>query len=344
MASLRPPPREYFTGTLPNPASKRTLDVSNVSVRFHEKVVLKNVSFFVPVGEFLCLCGPNGAGKSTLLKSILGLHRPSSGAITIAGLPLREGRRIGYVPQRKSFDRDFPATALEVVVANLRGGWPFRIREDERELAKKALVRTGAEKLIDSQMRDLSGGETQRVFLARALITQPELIILDEPTAGVDVGGRAAIVDLLSDIHRSDTIAAILVTPQTSRRSRAVQNVSSTWIAQCALGAFGTNSRRTKPLRPFTLAITRRGITADMRSMATESGRRGQRKRTTKPHTAYILAYEYSPSRAGACGGRRRRRNGSLRRLSPCEMGCGGLLCFLNAIGSLQVRPGMRQD
>ncbi|MBP9111187.1 MAG: ABC transporter ATP-binding protein [Polyangiaceae bacterium] len=226
MASLRPPPREYFTGTLPDPASKRTLDVSNVSVRFHEKVVLKNVSFFVPVGEFLCLCGPNGAGKSTLLKSILGLHRPSSGAITIAGLPLREGRKkIGYVPQRKSFDRDFPATALEVVVANLRGGWPFRIREDERELAKKALVRTGAEKLIDSQMRDLSGGETQRVFLARALITQPELIILDEPTAGVDVGGRAAIVDLLSDISRSDTIAAILVTHNIQAIARCAERV-----------------------------------------------------------------------------------------------------------------------
>jgi ABC-type Mn2+/Zn2+ transport system ATPase subunit len=151
--------------------------------------------------------------KSTLLKAMLGLIEPSEGRILIGGLPPDKGRKkIGYVLQRKSFDRDFPASPIEVVVAALRGTWPLFIRRDERDRAMIALERTGAAKLAHARMRDLSGGETQRVFLARALVTSPELVILDEPTAGVDVGGRAAIIELMAQISASDTIAAVLVT------------------------------------------------------------------------------------------------------------------------------------
>jgi zinc transport system ATP-binding protein len=229
-----PPPssvasRRYsglYYGTLPPAEAPRVLEVREVSVRYGKKSVLENVSFHVPVGEFLCLCGPNGAGKSTLLKIILGLVKPDSGAILVRGEdPIRGRRMIGYVPQRKGFDRDFPATPLEVVVANLRGRWPMRIHEDERALAMDALKRTGAAKLAKAQMRDLSGGETQRVFLARALVTKPELLILDEPTAGVDVGGRAAIVDLMAEISASDTIAAVLVTHNLQAIARCAERV-----------------------------------------------------------------------------------------------------------------------
>ena len=215
-----------FVGTLPPADAPRVLEVANVSKRFGDKVVLDDVSFHVPIGEFLCLCGPNGAGKSTLLKAILGLIPPDKGTIRIAGLPAREGRsKIGYVPQRKAFDRDFPASPLEVIVANVRGRWPLRITNAERELAMSMLEKTGAATLAHAQMRDLSGGETQRVFLARALATKPDLLILDEPTAGVDVGGRAAIVDLMAEISGSDSIAAVLVTHNLQAIARCAERV-----------------------------------------------------------------------------------------------------------------------
>jgi len=215
-----------FRGTLPPDEAPRVLDIKGVSKRFGEKVVLDNVTFHVPVGEFLCLCGPNGAGKSTLLKIVLGLVQADSGTIQIAGMPASQGRsRIGYVPQRKAFDRDFPASPIEVVVANLRGRWPLRITSEERDKAMEMLKRTGAAKLANAQMRDLSGGETQRVFLARALITNPDLLILDEPTAGVDVGGRAAIIDLMATISDSDVIGAILVTHNLQAVARCAERV-----------------------------------------------------------------------------------------------------------------------
>jgi ABC-type Mn2+/Zn2+ transport system ATPase subunit len=207
-----------FRGTLPDEKAPRVLDVKNVTKKFGERIVLDDVSFFVPVGEFLCLCGPNGAGKSTLLKTVLGLLQPDSGKVVVNG-------KIGYVPQRKAFDRDFPATPIEVIVANIRGRWPLRITKEERETAMAMLEKTGAAKLAHAHMRDLSGGETQRVFLARALATKPDLLILDEPTAGVDVGGRAAIIDLMAEISDSDVIAAILVTHNLQAIARCAERV-----------------------------------------------------------------------------------------------------------------------
>jgi ABC-type Mn2+/Zn2+ transport system ATPase subunit len=217
---------ELYFGTLPPDDAPKVLDVKGVSVSFGKKDVLEDVTFHVPVGEFLCLCGPNGAGKSTLLKIILGLQPPTRGTVSICGMDAVRGRKkVGYVPQRKGFDRDFPATPLEVVIANLRGKWPLFTTKDEIKLAMESLERTGAAKLAHAQMRDLSGGETQRVFLARAMVTKPDLIILDEPTAGVDVSGRSAIVDLMAEISASETIAAVLVTHNIQAIARCAERV-----------------------------------------------------------------------------------------------------------------------
>jgi ABC-type Mn2+/Zn2+ transport system ATPase subunit len=234
--SDRPPPSSFakssrrysglYYGTLPPDDAPRVLEVNDISVSFGDRKVLEEVTFHVPVGEFLCLCGPNGAGKSTLLKAILGLIEPDTGTVMIENEPAAKARRkVGYVPQRKSFDRDFPATPIEVVVANLRGRWPIAITKEERKVAMDVLERTGAKRLAEAQMRDLSGGETQRVFIARALVTKPNLIILDEPTAGVDVGGRAAIVDLMAEISASDTLAAVLVTHNLQAIARCAERV-----------------------------------------------------------------------------------------------------------------------
>ena len=202
-----------LTQTRPDPSLPHVLDVEDVAVTIRGRNIIKDISFWIPKGEFVCLCGPNGAGKSTLLKAILGILPTSAGRISIGGEDIVAGHhKIGYVPQRKGFDRDFPARSVDLIVAALRGKWPVRIREHERERALAALRRIGGERLIDKPIAGLSGGETQRVFLARALINDPSLIILDEPTAGVDAKGRGELLELMTHISRSEELAAILVT------------------------------------------------------------------------------------------------------------------------------------
>jgi ABC-type Mn2+/Zn2+ transport system ATPase subunit len=199
--------------TRPDPSLQHVLDVENVAIEIHGKTISDDISFWIPKGEFVCLCGPNGAGKSTLLKAIMGLIPVTRGTIRIGKEDVAAGHhKIGYVPQRKGFDRDFPALAVDVIVAALRGKWPVRIRQDERERARQILEKIGGGALIDKPLAGLSGGETQRVFLARALINDPTLIILDEPTAGVDARGRAELFEVMTSLSRSDELAAILVT------------------------------------------------------------------------------------------------------------------------------------
>ncbi len=229
-ASRAAPPTDRPAGplllTLPDEAMPRVLELEHITVDLSGKRILDDVSFWIPRGEFLCLCGPNGAGKSTLLKTVLGLLKPTSGTVRVTGKPLDQARAcLGYVPQRKTFDRDFPATAVELIVANLRGAWPFRVTAAEREKARAVLRRVGGEKLLEKPLAGLSGGETQRVFLARALVTDPALIILDEPTAGVDVRGRAEFLDLLAEISASDELAAILVTHNLAAVARCAERV-----------------------------------------------------------------------------------------------------------------------
>jgi ABC-type Mn2+/Zn2+ transport system ATPase subunit len=199
--------------TRPDPKLEHVLDVDHVSIVIRGRTIVDDVSFWIPKGEFVCLAGPNGAGKSTLLKAIMGLLPIASGSIKIGDEGVAAGHhKIGYVPQRKGFDRDFPARAVDLIVAALRRKWPVRITADERAKARAVLAKIGGERLLDKPLAGLSGGETQRVFLARALFTDPSLVILDEPTAGVDARGRGELLELMTSISRSDELAAILVT------------------------------------------------------------------------------------------------------------------------------------
>jgi ABC-type Mn2+/Zn2+ transport system ATPase subunit len=207
--------RRYST---PPAELPHVLDVEAVTVTLGGKTILSDVSFWIPRGEFVCLCGPNGSGKTTLLKAILGLLPTAAGTIRTRGT-------IGYVPQRKTFARDFPATSVELIVANLRKSWPIRVGHAERDRARAVLERVGGGGLVDRPLASLSGGETQRVFLARALVTEPSLLVLDEPTAGVDVQGRAEFLDLLGEISASDELAAILVTHNLAAVSRTAERI-----------------------------------------------------------------------------------------------------------------------
>jgi ABC-type Mn2+/Zn2+ transport system ATPase subunit len=188
-----------------------------VTVDLGPRRVLDDVSFEVDRGEFTALCGPNGGGKTTFLKAALGLLPLRSGQIEVLGTTPEAARpQVGYVPQAKSFNAAFPARVADLIAANQRGSWPLHLGADERETARTALAAVGGERLLDESLRGLSGGEIQRVYLARALVTAPALVLLDEPTAGVDARGRAEFLDLLAGIAERRELAVVLVTHSAS--------------------------------------------------------------------------------------------------------------------------------
>ena len=202
------------------------LRLSGVSVDVAGRRVLDEVAFEVGRGEFCCLCGPNGGGKTTLLKAALGLVPLAAGTIEVLGrTPVQARREVGYLPQAKGFNPGFPARAIEMILANHSGAWPLRISSADRELARRALARVGGERLLDAPLRGLSGGETQRVFLARAVVNEPALLLLDEPTAGVDARGRGEFLDLLAGVAERDDLAAVLVTHNAAAARRLADRV-----------------------------------------------------------------------------------------------------------------------
>jgi ABC-type Mn2+/Zn2+ transport system ATPase subunit len=174
--------------------------------------VLSGVSFAIHRGDFLGLVGPNGAGKTTLLRAALGLLRPIRGRVVRAGT----GLRFGYVPQRKALDDAWPLRALDVVLMGLyhRIGRLRRPRAAHRQAALDALHDVGAGAVAGRRYAALSGGQKQRVLLARALVGTPDLLLLDEPTAGMDLVSTASLLELLRDLHARRGLTIVLVTHQ----------------------------------------------------------------------------------------------------------------------------------
>ncbi len=171
--------------------------LENVSVAFGQRRVLSDISLALTPGKILTLLGPNGAGKSTLVRVVLGLVAPTEGVIK------RDARlRIGYVPQKLHLDATLPLTVSRFL--RLRPG----TRKDD---ILPALKRVQAGHLIDAPMQKLSGGETQRVLLARALLNRPQLLVLDEPTQGVDVNGQVALYDLINQLRHELDCAVLMV-------------------------------------------------------------------------------------------------------------------------------------
>jgi len=185
------------------------VELDHVTVRYQELNALEDVSLQVVPGEFLAVIGPNGSGKTTLLKTILGLMQPTAGTVRLLGKAPhdlgREWGRVGYVPQLVQIDPRFPIRVLDVVLMGRYGqiGLMRRPGERDMEAARVALDRVGLADLARRQMGRLSGGQRQRVLVARALATEPELLILDEPTTGVDVGTTEGLFELLDGFHRS---------------------------------------------------------------------------------------------------------------------------------------------
>ncbi len=203
-----------MTGSAPLPVGgAASLRLEGVTVRFNDFVALDDVSFEVPAGASLSVVGPNGAGKSTLVRVMLGLTVPLAGRVEVLGQrPGATPARIGYVPQLKTFDRTFPATALELVTTGLRRSWPGRIVPAERERALAALRRVGAAQLADRPLARLSGGELQRAYLARAFVREPALVVLDEPATGVDFLAERDINDLMEEYQAGSGATVVMIT------------------------------------------------------------------------------------------------------------------------------------
>ncbi len=180
------------------------IDVADLTVAYNDKPVLWDIDLEVPAGVLIALAGPNGAGKTTLLKAILGLIRPTAGRVLISGKPYHEQRQlVGYVPQRGSVDWDFPTNALDVVMMGSYGslGWIRRPGKRQQEQAELALEKVGMKDFANRQISQLSGGQQQRVFLARALMQNAQVYLMDEPFQGVDAVTERTIITLLRELR-----------------------------------------------------------------------------------------------------------------------------------------------
>ena len=191
----------------------KAIEVTDLTVAYQEQPVLWDVDLDVPPGVLLAIVGPNGAGKTTLIKAILGLVRPAAGNILIYDKPYEAQRRIvGYVPQRGTVDWDFPTNVLDVVMMGRYGalGWVRRPGKQERELARQALEKVGMEEYTTRQISQLSGGQQQRVFLARALVQDATVYLMDEPFQGVDATTERAIVTLLQELREKGKTVVVV--------------------------------------------------------------------------------------------------------------------------------------
>lgn len=191
--------------------SRAILEVNSVNFAYPSQVILDSVSFELFEHDFVAVIGPNGGGKSTLIKILMGLLMPNSGTVSLFGEAPKIGRKkVGYLPQFNVIDLEFPITVEEVVLmSRLRNPFFSRITSQDREDLEKVLDRVGISHLISRSISALSGGEKQRVFLARALLNQPQLLILDEPTTSVDAQAERGIYELLSQLRQDMTILMV---------------------------------------------------------------------------------------------------------------------------------------
>jgi zinc transport system ATP-binding protein len=185
------------------------ISLQELSFSYDGPTILEGINLEVTAGEFLGIVGPNAGGKSTLLKIILGLLQPTSGKVQVLGRsPLEARRKVGYVPQYPEFRRDFPITVEDMVLMSSTALFGGQRRQD-REIADQAMAQTEILSLAKRHIGTLSGGQLQRVLVARALACRPQILLLDEPTANIDLRMESDIFDLLQKLRESMTILVV---------------------------------------------------------------------------------------------------------------------------------------
>jgi zinc transport system ATP-binding protein len=192
--------------------------VENVSFGFQGLEVLRNISFSLSRGDFMALIGPNGSGKTTLIRIILGTLKPSSGRVLLMGqeaAQFNQWERIGYVPQKATHvDPYFPASVREVVALGLlsKKRFPRLVTRKDEAAIERALEQVDMKELKNRRIGELSGGQQQRVFIARAIVNGPDVLFLDEPTAGVDAETQTRFYDMLAELNRNRGLTIALIT------------------------------------------------------------------------------------------------------------------------------------
>ena len=194
------------------------ITVGDLSFKYNAAEVLSDISFGIRAGDYVGLVGPNGSGKSTLIKIILGLLKPSKGKVSLFGFApseMKEWNKVGYLPQKMgSFNPYFPSSVKEVVALGLisRKGFPMRLNKSDERAIDRALKLMNIYDIKDNLIGDLSGGQQQRALIARALVNEPELLILDEPATAIDPETRGNFYSLLHELNHRKKVTIVLVT------------------------------------------------------------------------------------------------------------------------------------
>jgi len=205
------------------------LSVENLCVKLNHHHLIENITFSVEEGSIVAIIGPNGAGKTTLIKAILGLIPCIAGSVLLFGQPLKRNSlaKVGYVPQRLEFDRTFPLTVSELLSFTVPPIYslPFHRKREEKQYIDKLLEVVGAHDLADRSIGKLSGGELQRVMIAKAIVNNPKIIFLDEPASGVDIEGQERFYDLIRRLNREKGLTVILISHDLNIVYRFADNV-----------------------------------------------------------------------------------------------------------------------
>ncbi|HEX7468013.1 MAG TPA: ABC transporter ATP-binding protein [Methanobacterium sp.] len=203
----------------------KAVEINHVSLKFNEQLILQDINFSIEEKDFIAIIGPNGGGKTTLLKVILGILTPDKGHVKVFGRkPNKAKDLMGYLPQRLDFDRDFPINVFETVLMGRYHGLLKKYSTKDHDAVIEALKNVEMDKFKDRQISKLSGGQLQRVFIARAIVRDPKLLIMDEPMASIDPEMQRSFYELMSRLK--DKMAIVLVSHDVGAVSSHVDKIA----------------------------------------------------------------------------------------------------------------------
>ncbi len=202
--------------------SAALISANNISLNRHKKLILNDVSFELKAGEFITLIGPNGAGKSSLIKILLGLMKPDDGMVKKS-----KNIRLGYTPQKFTINQFIPISVLDFLTLN---------QKINAQFLTATIALTGIQPLLQHSLKNLSGGEMQRILLARALLKKPNVLILDEPAQNLDVNGQMHLYKLIQDIHKQQGCAVLMVSHDLHRVMKESTQVLCLYHHICCMG------------------------------------------------------------------------------------------------------------